>query len=298
MAITALPRLPRLRLPALHPLRALSEWRLQQQERQLPPLIDLYLWGTPNMRVRLPLTDARENLGVHGFHVRGTPPLRFFFAIGGALFFALTLGYYAFLFFGNDIGRTVLWVAVGLAIGGLPGYIIGSVFRRLWVPYLYVAWTRWDPEKKVREITPMEHLSAMDLMLQPTSDHRAASLARIGELPMRRPSNQFRGDGQEADMEPVVDSAMTSDVVATYSPKRLWLMMDGKLYHRVLSVNRKTERLIQAASMGTIALSMMAIVALIVLVFTGDKGDGSQSSPSSTTTQQPSPNQGLSNAKR
>ena len=259
------------------------------RRRPDPPLISLYLWGTPNLHVRIPLQEAQERLGVEGYHVRATPPLRALLALGGCLFFAITLGYYAFLLF-HDIVRALTWVGIGLAIGGVPGYIVGGLIRRLWVAAVYVAWTRWDVTKGQREIIPMEHLSAAQMMLASSNEHRAATLARIGELPMRRGPQRFPQDGVEAEMEPVVDGAMTANVVATYTPKRLYLMMRGKLWSRVMQVRKKGDRLIQAVSLGTMVVSMLVVVALIVLVFTGQ-----EKSPPSTV---PSSYQGVSDAKR
>src|SRR3990172_2503745 len=122
-------------------MRRVRSWR--RANRQDLPMVSLYLWGDPNLHVRIPLQEAQDRLGVAGYHVRDTPPVRAFFALGGALFFAITLGYYAFIF-GNDIAKALAWTGIGFAIGGLPGYIIGGIFRKLWVRALYTAWTGWD----------------------------------------------------------------------------------------------------------------------------------------------------------
>ena len=259
------------------------------------PLVSLYLWGSPNLHVRIPLQEAQEHLGVAGYHVRATPPVRVLFVLGGGLFFAVTLGYYAFIFFGHDIGRLFAWAGIGLTIGGVPGYIVGALFRRLWVGVVYVAWTQWDGGSGTREVIPMEHLSAAQMMEPASNEHRAATLARIGELPMRRGGHNFAQDGAEAEMVPVVDSAMTANVVATYSPRRLYMMMQGRLWERVMRVRKKGDRLMQAVSLGTIAVSMLVIVALVVLVFTEQ---GSQRGIAGVVPPIESPNQGVSNAKR
>ena len=115
----------------------------------------------------------------------------------------------------------------------------------------------------------MEHLSAAQLMRASSNEHRAATLARIGELPLRRGAHRYDQGGAEAEMEPVVDSAMTANVVATYSPRRLYLTMQGKLWKRVMQLNKKGDRMVQAVSLGTIVVSMLVIVGLLVLVFTG-----------------------------
>jgi len=275
-------------------LLRLLRWRWIRRAKP-PQMVSLYLWGTPNLHVRIPLAEIQEHMGVDGYHVRATPPVRALFTGGGGIFFGLTLGYYAFLFFGHSISQALTWGGVGLVIGGMPGFMVGTLFKRLWTAAVYTAWTRWDEGERL--IIPMEHISAAQMMSQSSKEHRAATLARIGELPMRRGPQRFGQEGGEAEMEPVVDSAMTANVVATYSPQRLYTMMQGRLWERVMQVRRKGDHMVQVVSLGTIAVSMLVVVALIVLVFaepsvapTGVQSEGS--SPPAA-----SPNQGFSNAK-
>ena len=230
------------------------------------PLIDIYLQGTPNLRVKMPWSEARQHLGVDGYHVRANPPLRFFFAIGGGLFFGMTQTWYAYVFYGVSASMP-LWGGFGMVIGGGLGYMLGSLFIRGRANHIYTVWTSWDAVKKKRTITPMGHLPAASMMGDPSPEHRAAFLARIGELPPRR-RPQPGANGHSGDEQPDVDTAATLHIIASYSPTRLYTVLKGTLYRRLLAGNRRTEKLIQIASLSTFAMSVMVIAALIVLVFT------------------------------
>lgn len=265
------------------------------KKAKAPEMITLYLQGTPNLKVILPLEEARLHLGVHGYHVRMVPPLRALFVIGGMILFASTLGYYSYFFY-HGLSKVLLWGTIGLVVGGLPGLLLGGMIKKSWTKHIYTAWTSWDEKAKKRTITPMDHQSAMDLMEDPTPEHRLAILARVGELPMKQ-KRPWPGPGsqgmKEPEMEPDINSAATEHVVAGYSPRGLYTVMQGVIYQRVLSVRRKTDRVVQMISLGTIAVAMIVIAALVVLVFTSK--DGGEEVPGPTA---PSAYEGVSDAKR
>jgi len=281
----------------LHPIRKGRTWRAEHAKKFKGELIDLYLFGAKTQRIKVPLEEASKQLGVTGYHVRDSAPYKWMtMALMGSVF-ATMGGYYSFILY-KGWSMAAPGALLGGVVGLAVGFLFGMMLQRVMFKHFYIAWSKWDAAKGVRSITPMEHHSTLDLMEKPTPEHRAAFLARVGELPTRRkPTTSFDADGQEPEEEAVVDSAATAHVVATYSPKGLYVLMKGVIFHRILTVRRSTDRLIQLASIGTIAVGMLVIAALVVMVFTSEQGRGDLGTlPAASAT--PSAPQEASNARR
>ena len=270
-------------------------WSAARNKKFKGEMIDLYLFGAKTQRIQVPLEEASQHLGVTGYHVRDSMPYRWIVTLPMAVVFATMAGYYSLIVF-KGWGQVAPWAMAGGVVGVIAGMIFGSMLQKTMFKHFYIAWSSWDATKKVRSVTPMEHHSTLDLMEKPTPEHRAAFLARVGELPTRRkPMSSFDADGQEPEEEAVVDSAATAHVVATYSPKGLYVLMKGVIFHRVLTMKRSSERMIQIASIGTIAVGMIVIASLVVLVFTSEQ---KQERLPATTAETPAASQGVSNARR
>ncbi len=242
--------------------------------------ITLYLQGTPNLKVRMPFEEVRKHLGVNGYHVRPKPPLKLLFALSGMALFGVMMGWYAWLLF-HDAGQVALWAVMGVAMGGLMGFIAGLILQSGFTTHIYTVWSWWDPDKKERAIKPMEHMPAVDMMGELTPAERLAFLVRIGEA--RPPTQGGRGtasNGQkdEAPSSPF-DEASTSHIMGSYSPRRLFVVLEGRLYRRVIAGRRGFERAMQMASLGTIAVSVLVVAAVIVLAMTDDTGPGPSTPP-------------------
>ena len=267
-----------------------------------PVRVDLILWGKRPLRVSMPLSEARKNIGLAGYYVRQIPPLRQMFGVGLGLFFAVFLGFYAFLFY-MAWPPVILWGLVGMAMGAAGGWFLGMVMTFRAMGSAYIAWTSWDPTKKSRTITPVGH-SAANIKMEPK--HRRAFLAAIGEAPppTKKPAPGADGQGffgsasgrasvngsAEEDEDP-----MTAHIVATYSTKALYSSLQAKIQKRLLVGTRKGEKMVQYVSIGSIAVALMVVAAVVTLTMTGDRPDAPAPKPQATVT---SPGSGASNAKR
>jgi len=272
--------------------------RKKREKKFKGEMIDLYLFGAKTMRLKVPLEEASKQLGVAGYHVRDAAPYKWMtVALMGSVF--ATMGaYYTFLLY-KGWGMAAPGAMLRGLVGAIFGWVFGSILQRGMFRHFYIAWSKWDAAKGVRTVTPMEHHSTLDLMEKPTPEHRAAFLARVGELPTRRkPTTSFDADGQEPEEEAVVDSAATAHVVATYSPKGLYVLMKGVIFHRVLTMKRSSDRLIQIASIGTIAVGMLVIAALVVMVFTSEQGQGGEPGALPSLSATPTTAQEASNARK
>jgi hypothetical protein len=237
-------------------------------------MINLYLHGETNLRFLIPLKDAQEKLGIAGYYVRLQPPLDLIYGgLGGAML-GVIAGVYGY-FFGLSVSAMSLAIAGGLLVGGLGGFLAGTLTLSTRVKHLYIAWSRWDSTQKKRVIEPMEHMTSMELMTESTDQYKLAFLREVGaQVPVkRRPVLAYSGNGHanESDL-PDIDNDSISHLVPTYSPAGFYVQLQSVVYRRVLTIKRNTERLIQMASLGTIAVSMLAIAALIILVFTSESG--------------------------
>ena len=242
--------------------------------------ITIYLQGTPNLKVRMPFEEARKHLGVKGYHVRPKPPLKVLFALGGMVLFGVMMGWYAWLLF-HDTGQVALWAGMGTVMGGLMGFFAGLILQSGFTTHIYTAWSWWDAAKKERVIEPMEHMPAVNMMGELSPAERMAFLVRIGEA--RPPTQTGRGSTTNGQREEApsssFDDASTSHIQGSYSPRRLFVVLEGRLYQRVIAGRRGFERAMQMASMGTIAVSVLIITAIIVLVMTDDTGPGTSTPP-------------------
>ena len=249
------------------------------------PLVDVFLWGDNCLRIRLPLSDARRHLGAAGCYFKRPPPLKQMFGLGLGLFFATFLGFYAFLFY-QAWAPVAIWCALGLAMGGLTGWLLGLVFSRSIMQLGYVAWSKWDPETGTRSILPMEH-SGVEIAMLPK--HRRAFLVAIGEM-APTPVKKASGDNHSAPEEPEEDS-LTAYIIATFSTKKLYNSLQALVQRRILAGHHGMQKVLQYASIGSIAVALLIIAALVTLVMTSDKSTGS-------TTNQSSPGSEVSDAKR
>lgn len=243
------------------------------------PMVDVFLWGPVPLRVRVPLSEARKQLGAAGCYFNTPAPLKQMFGLGLGGFFAVFLGFYAWLFY-QALAPITIWGVVGFAAGGIGGWILGMAFARMGMTLAYVAWTKWDPEKKERVIQPIGHHS-VEMTMEPK--HREAFLTAIGEA-VPKPRRPAWSQGEAKETTPPEESALTSHIIATYSTKKLYGSMQAKVQKRMLSGHRTAEKMLQYASLGSIALALILVAALVTLVFASDDGGGS--SPPRATQEQ------------
>jgi len=269
---------PRIRIPLLS---------RTTRKANPPVMVDLFLWGKAPLRIQIPLSEPRKYLGVAGCHLRQPPPFRQMFGMGLGAFFAAFLGFYAWIFY-QAVGPIVLWGLIGAAMGSVGGWLLGVVLTHSTMKIVYVAWSSWDAEKQQRTIVPIEHTGAAIRMMP---KHRRAFLTAIGEAPpAAKQQPLFEGEKRAAVTDE--EDPLTAHIVATYSTKGLYNSLQAKVQRRILSGHRGAEKLLQYASIGSIAVAMLIIAALVTMTMAG--GNDSASPAKSA----PAPGIEASNAKR
>ncbi len=240
-------------------------------------------------RTTMPLEEMREHWGVRGYYVRYTLNWSYIMAIGMSVFFSAQTALLSFLTTHSMSGAIIPTSAaagIGMAMGIVMGRMVSGQSRKGAPPDLYMGWAEWNPETQTNDLVPMEPERASQLTW--TNKEQAAYLQIIGQAPARKPQDQTAHGQEDDEQDDVVQGS-----VPVYTSKGLYEALQVKTALRILTPPDSGERIAQMASLGGIAISLLAIAGLVGITV----ADQQPTPTTQTAISTPGPNQDVSNVR-
>ena len=235
-------------------------------------------------RIKLPISEARANLGARGFYVNYIVNWPFLLAsVFGTLFVVWELILLIIGGITNPVSMA-LHLLFSAAIGGGLGYVVGRLYRKHIHSFSpeqsYHVWAEYDPVKKQNTFVPMDYEAASTISMD--DDQKQEYLKAVGLL---APPQKASQNGQSQVPDP---RALFGGTIPVFTAKGFYGALQVMTAKEVMARPKGNEGIIKAVSMATIALAFFGILVLAGLTFL---------SPDASTDPPPSPNQGISDAR-